>query len=96
VHKKLSLDTNSKMAKPMMAFLAAEIASQILATSLSDWEQAEEAVPKSPLSAFLKRINRIQPCSLDDLKALVKESGMAKLRAILHADQQSVRSVAEG
>mgnify|MGYP000010226054 CR=1 FL=1 len=96
VHKKLSLEVNAKVAKPMMAFLAAEIASQILASSLSDWEQSEEAVVKSPLAAFLKRINRIQPCTLNDLKALVKEAGMPKLKAILHADQQSVRSIAEG
>jgi hypothetical protein len=96
VHKKLSLEANAKVAKPMMAFLAAEITSQILASSLSDWEQVDEAASKSPLAAFLKRINRIQPCTLKDLKAMVKESGMAKLRAILHADQQSVRSIAEG
>jgi hypothetical protein len=95
VYKKLSVDTNAKVAKPLMSFLAAEIAGQILALSLADWEQSEEAEARSPLAAFMKRINRVQPCTLSELKALVKEPGMPRLRAILHADQHSVRSVAE-
>ncbi len=95
IHKKLTVEANQRLAKPVMTTLAAEISCQILAASFSDWELAEEVVPLSPLSAFLKRINRVQTCSLEELKSLVKQTGMLKLRALLHADQQSVRSIAE-
>lgn len=96
VYKKLTVESNQRLAKPIMATLAAEISCQILAASFSEWEHDEEVVPQSPLSAFLKRINRVQPCALDELRKLVKQAGMPKLRALLHADQQSVRSIAEG
>lgn len=95
VHKKLAADSNQRLAKPLMSWLAAEIACQILATSFSDWESAEEAVSQSALATFLKQINKMQPCTLDDLRMLVRQSGMLKLRALLHSDLQSVRSVAE-
>jgi hypothetical protein len=95
VFKKLAVDSNQKMARPLMAFLAAEIPCQILAASLADWKDAEEAEQRSPLSAFLKRINRVRPCTLSQLRYLVEEPGMQTLRAVLHADQQSVRQVAE-
>jgi hypothetical protein len=95
VFKKLSVDSNQKMGKPLMSFLAAEIACQILAASVSDWKDIDQAEQRSPLSAFLKRINRVQSCSIDQLRKLVEEPGMQRLRAILHADQQSVRQVAE-
>lgn len=96
IYKKLTVESNQRLAKPIMAMLAADISCQILAASFSDWEQAEEAVPQSPLAAFMKRINRVQSCTLDELRGLVKESGMQKLRAVLHVDQQSVRAIAEG
>lgn len=95
IHKKLTAEANQRLAKPLMATLAAEIACQILTLSVADWELADEVVPQSPLAAFLKRINRVQTCSLVELKELVKQAGMPKLRALLHADQQSVRSIAE-
>lgn len=96
IYKKLSLESSQRLAKPMMAMLAAEISSQILAASFSDWEHADEVVPLSPLSAFLKRIDRVLPCDLNHLKSLVKQPGMDKLKALLHSDQQSVRYIAEG
>jgi len=95
IHKKLTVEANQRLAKPVMATLAAEISCQILAASFPDWELAEEVALQSPLSAFLKRINRVKPCSLEELKSLVKQAGMPRLRALLHADQQSVRSIAE-
>lgn len=95
VYKKLSADNLPKMSRPLLAFLAAEIPCQILAASYSDWKDADEVDSRSPLAAFLKRINRVQPCTLQELKRLVGDPGMPKLRAILHADQQSVRQVAE-
>lgn len=95
IHKKLTAEANQRLAKPVMATLAAEITCQILTLSFTDWEMADEVVPQSPLAAFLKRINRVQACSLDELKELVRQTGMPKLRALLHADQQSVRSIAE-
>jgi hypothetical protein len=95
VYKKLAADNLSKMSRPMMAFLAAEIPAQILAVSFADWKEAEMVEPRSPLSAFLKRIDKVQPCTLQQLKLLVDQPGLPKLRAILHADQQSVRQVAE-
>ena len=94
-YKKLSTDSNAKMAKPLMAFLAAEIPCQILAASVSEWKDSEAPESKSPLQAFLKRINRIQPCTLDQLRSFVEQPGMPRLRAILHADQSSVRQIAE-
>jgi len=78
-----------------MAFLAAEIPCQILAASLLEWKDEQQPEARSPLSAFLKRINRVQPCSLGELRDLVIDPGMRKLRAILHADQETVRRVAE-
>jgi hypothetical protein len=95
VYKKLAADNLPKMSRPIMAFLAAEIPCQLLALSLSEWKDASQPEARSPLSAFLKRINRIQPCTLEQLRILVEQPGMPKLRAILHADQQSVRQVAE-
>lgn len=95
VYKKLAADNLPRMSRPMMAFLAAEIPCQILSASYSDWRDAEVVEPRSPLSAFLKRVNKVQPCTLGQLKVLVEQPGMPKLRAILHADQQSVRQVAE-
>mgnify|MGYP000926501803 CR=1 FL=1 len=95
VYKKLAADNLPKVSRPMMAFLAAEIPCQILAASFDDWRNAETIEPRSPLSAFLKRIDKIQPCNLQQLKQLVSQPGMPKLRAILHTDQQSVRQVAE-
>jgi len=95
VYKKLAADNLPRMSRPIMAFLAAEIPCQILAASLSEWKEAEQAESRSPLSAFLKRINRFRPCTVQQLRQLVEEPGMPKLRAILHADQQSVRQVAE-
>lgn len=94
-YKKLSTETNAKMARPLMAFLAAEIPCQILAASVSEWKDAPAPEPRSPLQAFLKRINRIEPCTLNQLRNLVEQPGMPRLRAILHADQGSVRQVAE-
>lgn len=95
VYKKLSTDTNSKMAKPLMAFLAAEIPCQILAASVSEWRDAELPEARSPLQSFLKRVNRIEPCTLAQLRGYVDQPGMPRLRALLHADQGSVRQVAE-
>jgi len=95
VYKKLAADNLPRMSRPMMAFLAAEIPCQILSASYSDWKDADAVEPRSPLSAFLKRVNKVQPCNLGQLKVLVDQPGMPKLRAILHADQQSVRQVAE-
>ena len=96
IHKKLTLESSQRLAKPVMAVLAAEISCQLIAASLSDWESADEVAPLSPLSAFLKRIDRIQPTSFEELKTMAKEPGMPKLKAVLHADQQTVRFVAEG
>lgn len=95
VYKKLAADNIPKLSRPMMAILAAEIPCQILAASYADWKEADEVAPRSPLSAFLKRVNRVQRCSLQQLKQFVDQPGMLKLKAILHADQQSVRQIAE-
>jgi hypothetical protein len=95
IYKKLTAESQQRLAKPILNSLAAELACQMLATSISDWEGADEVVPQSPLSSFMKRINRVQHCTLDDLKGMAKQPGMPKLRALLHADQQTVRSIAE-
>jgi hypothetical protein len=95
VYKKLTADSATKMNRPLMSFLAAEIPCQILASSVTEWSEVEQPTPRSPLSAFLKRINRIQPCDLKQLAAMAKEPGMPRLRAVLHADQLTVRHIAE-
>ncbi len=95
VFKKLSADSNQKLAKPLLAFLAAEIPCQILAASLSEWKDVEQPEPRSALSAFLKRINRVQACTVQELRRLVEEPGIQRLRGILHADQHCVRQVVE-
>ena len=79
-----------------MAILAAEITAQVIVAVLPEWDTSDEVMPLSPLSAFLKRINRIQAVSFDELKRLAREAGMPRLKALLHADQQSVRFIKEG
>jgi hypothetical protein len=97
VHKKLTLESAQRLAKPMMASLAAEITGHIIAASVSEWEGADEAANGSPLSAFLKRMERIDSkFTFEKFKEFAKEPGMPRLKALLHADQQSVRSIAEG
>ena len=97
VHKKLTLESAQRLAKPMMASLAAEITGHIIVASLSEWNCMDKATPNSPLSAFLKRLARIDPAfTFEKLKEFAKEPGMPRIKALLHADQQSVRSIAEG
>jgi hypothetical protein len=96
VHRRLATDTLSKMSRPMMAFLAAEIPCQLLAASLPEWKDAETPQPRSPLDAFLRRLRRLKPgCTLGMLRTWVETPGMPHLRAMLHADQESVRKVVE-
>lgn len=95
IYKKLTSESQQKLAKPILLSLAAELSFQMLAASVADWEKAEEVVPLSPLSALLKKINRVQPCTFEQLKEMGKEPGMPKLKALLHADLQTVRSIAE-
>ena len=96
IQKKLTLESNQRLAKPIMASLGADMIRDVLVASLDDWVTAEEVTPNSPLSAFLKRINRVQPCTFDQLKALAKRPGMQQLTAMLHAERQSVRAITEG
>lgn len=95
IYKRLTAESNQKMARPVLGHMAAEIACQVLTASFPDWESADEVAPHSPLAAFIKRIEKAQPCDLEKLKNLVKEPGQAKLRAILHVDQQCVRAIVE-
>lgn len=95
IFKKLTAESNHKVARPVLGNMAAEIACQMLTASFSDWESADELVANSPLFAFIKRIEKIHPCDLEELKRLVKEPGQSKLRAILHVDQQCVRAIVE-
>lgn len=94
VHKKLTLEANQKLAKPMMAMLAVEITAQVIASSLSEWlASEEEVVAGSPLHAFLKRIH---PVTIAELRQHAEQPGMPKLKALLQVDQQSVRFIKEG
>lgn len=95
IYKKLTAESNQKVARPVLGQMTAEIACHVLTASFQDWESADEVTPLSPLSAFLKRVERVQPCDLEKLKTLVKEPGQSKLRAILQADQQCVRAIVE-
>jgi hypothetical protein len=95
IFKKLTSESNQKVARPVLGNMAAEIACQMLSASFPDWEDADEITPQSPLSAFVKRIEKLHPCDLEGLKKLVKEPGQSRLRAILHVEQQCVRAVVE-
>lgn len=95
VFKKLTAESNQKVARPVLGNIAADIACQMLAASLQDWEKADEVVAQSPLSAFIKRIEKVHRCDLEELKKLVQEPGQSKLRAILQVDQQCVRAIVE-
>ena len=95
VYHKLASARTERLATPIMVFLAAEIACELLCASYSEWGDADNVAPRSPLDAFLKRVNRVTPCTFDKLKELVRESGAPRLRAILHAEQKTVRSLAE-
>jgi hypothetical protein len=95
IYNKLISETNAKISKPLMTFLAAEITSQLLASSIKDWDDAESPTPHSPLAAFIKRLSRVQKTNISQLRDMVNEPGMPKLRALLHADQGTVRSIVE-
>lgn len=96
LHRKLTLESSQRLAKPIEAVLAAEITAQIIASSLPEWETADEVVPQSPLSAFLKRLEDVQKTSFSELKKLATQPGMPKLKALLHAQEQTVRFIKEG
>jgi hypothetical protein len=95
IFKKLGGEASQRLAKPVMTAMGAEMTCQLLVASFSEWEHATEVVPQSPLAAFVKKFSRFQPCTLDDLKTMVKQAGTPKLRALIHADQQTVRSIKE-
>lgn len=96
IHRKLTLESSQRLAKPIEALLAAEITAQIILASLPEWEAADEVVPLSPLSAFLKRLEGFQKTSFEELKKLAASPGMPKLKALLHAQEQTVRFIKEG
>lgn len=96
LHRKLTLEASQRLAKPIEAVLAAEITAQIIASSLPEWEASDEAAPQSPMSAFLKRLDGAQKTSFAELKQLATQPGMPKLKALLHAQEQTVRFIKEG
>ena len=96
VHRKLTLESSQRLAKPIEASLAAEITAQIIASSLPEWQDADDVVPLSPLSAFMKRLEDVQKTSFAELKKLATQPGMPKLKALLHASEQTVRFIKEG
>ena len=96
IHRKLTLESSQRLAKPIEAVLAAEITAQIIAASLPEWETADEVVTQSPMSAFLKRLESIQKMSFAELKKLAMQPGMPKLKALLHTQEQTVRFIKEG
>ena len=96
VYKKLGADNLPVMSRPIMAFLAAEIPCQLLAASLHEWKDAPAPEPRSPLEAFFKRLKRVEPTlTMPILSLWVGQPGMPLIRALLHADQESVRKVVE-
>jgi len=98
VYRRIAAETNPKNVRAIQAILAAEIVCQILAASISmsEWEDATAPEAGSPLSAVLKRINKTFKCDLASLRALAREPGLQKLRAVLQADQDVVRAIVEG
>jgi hypothetical protein len=96
IHRKLTLESSQRLAKPIEAILAAEITAQIIASSLPEWETADEVVAHSPLSAVLKRFDSVQKMSFQEFKQLALLPGMPKLKALLHAQEQTVRFIKEG
>lgn len=52
VYKKLAADNLPKMSRPLMAFLAAEIPCQILASSYSDWKDSDDVESIARLRLF--------------------------------------------
>lgn len=96
VHKKLAAENLPAMSRPVMAFLAAEIPCQLLAASLNEWKDATAPEPRSPLEAFFKRLKRAEPqLTMTDLSLWAGQPGMPRIRALLHADQDSVRKIVE-
>jgi hypothetical protein len=96
VYKKLAAENLPAMSRPMMAFLAAEIPCQLLAASLNEWKEATAPEPRSPLEAFFKRLKRVEPqLTMTNLTLWAGQPGMPRIRALLHADQESVRKVVE-
>lgn len=96
VHKKLAAENLPAMSRPMMAFLAAEIPCQLLAASFHEWKDATAPEPRSPLEAFFKRLKRVEPqLTMASLSSWAGQPGMPRIRALLHADQDSVRKIVE-
>lgn len=95
IYKKLTATSSQRLSRPVLTMMAAEIACSSIAASYDDWKDADVAEPKSPLAALVKRLSRTAAYTLTDLKAMVAQPGMPKLRALLHADQASVRAIVE-
>lgn len=92
---RLEGDPNSRASRALMAFLVTEASAQVIVQSYQDWKSSDEAVMGSPLSGFLKKINRLRRIELPELKQLVEEPGAPRLRALLQSDQALIRSIVE-
>jgi hypothetical protein len=92
-YKALISEARAGAAKPPQVFLAAEIACQLLVTSFQDWSSVDAPEPKSPLATVLKQLRKTQEITFADLKRLVAEPGTPRLRAMFHADQNSVQNI---
>jgi hypothetical protein len=88
-YTRLSTDRQGGIAK----FLACEVIVQILQESFEDWKDLESVDPASPLARVLKKIDRNNPISIEELKSLVVGSRKNQIRALLHDDMGLVRAL---
>jgi hypothetical protein len=95
VFRHMAAASDSKGMRAIQSVLAPEIICQILAASVSEWETARHPEQHSPLAALLKRINKSYKCDLPQLREMVQERGLQRLRAILQSDQETVRAIVE-
>lgn len=82
---------NDSIGSVLQPILAAEIISQVLEDSASDWRELDAATvdTRSALATVLKQLSMELPA----LKSLVSNGGKSKLRAMLQANLGAVRAI---
>jgi hypothetical protein len=88
-YNRLSQDRQGGLPK----FLACEVIVQILQESFEEWKDLDTVDPSSPLATVLRKINRDNPISIEELKSLVDGPRKNEIRALLQDDTGLVRAL---
>jgi len=93
---RLSLATQQKTASVVESFLAAEITCFLVSKAFADFGPDEEVAQGSPLASLVKQLQESFSVDTGTIRRWSTENNGLTLRAFLHADNQSVRSILMG